>query len=228
MVFCPMVPFLGKNRQKKMITTETATPASSPADNTSGCPRQSRMKNVIWNVARTVVLRPPCEVTTADNVVEDKPSNAPGHVVRRCCRGNETSSAEYDRPVDVTNESVGIPQLDEVLDQGAKEADEEEKDQSVIDLSLGELARGTNNSPNDGCSTEDLSGRASKAVLLPGLAHVRNIGEHPRLNSQLHGSRNDCRNYLGPEHGTWTSQRLDCSDRQTCATLTEFSYNGPT
>ena len=50
---------------------------------------------------RTVVLRPPAEVTAANNIVEYKADDDIRHVVERCGRRKETRSREDYRLVDL-------------------------------------------------------------------------------------------------------------------------------
>ena len=39
-----------------------------------------------------------------------------------------------------------------------------------------------------------------EAIRLVGIAHVRDIREHPRLNAELHGAGDNCGDDLCPEH----------------------------
>ena len=63
----------------------------------------------------TVVLCPPGEVAAADNIVKYKADNRPGNVVRGCRWRDKTGSAEDDGPVDVLQDSVVEPLLEQPL-----------------------------------------------------------------------------------------------------------------
>lgn len=97
MVWSPMLPFCGYCRMKKMRTAETATPESSAAERTS-------VKRGRWSAcveeegrgARTVVLRPPREMTPPDDILEDEADDGPGDVVVGVGRGDETGAGEDD------------------------------------------------------------------------------------------------------------------------------------
>lgn len=55
----------------------------------------------------TVILRPPCEMAPADNIVEDEPYDRPGHIIHSTCWRNCSCSAENDWEVDVLDCRVG-------------------------------------------------------------------------------------------------------------------------
>jgi len=71
-------------------------------DRTDCDPRiQSRRKHV-------VVFRPPREVASADNILEDESNNSPGDVVDGAGRGDVPSSGENDWEVDVSEPAVRV------------------------------------------------------------------------------------------------------------------------
>jgi len=74
------VPLFGNCKQKKITSTEMATPESSAADNTSKYPyaRQHRTHPRLKgkNPERTVVLGPPRKVAPSNNILEDEPDDA--------------------------------------------------------------------------------------------------------------------------------------------------------
>jgi len=150
-----------------------------------------------------IVLSPPREMTPSDVVLEDESNDAPWHVIDRRGRGNETSSGEDDREVDIFEHRVGVSPGDEVRDAWSNRTDEEEEHESVIDLSTGELKGRTDDSPDNRCSSEDLGGRADETVGLVGGTHIFDIGEHPSLNTKLSSTGEYGCNNLTPEHGTW-------------------------
>ena len=80
----------------------------------------------------TVVLRPPGEVTPADNIVEDEPNDRPGHVVHRSRGRNGTSAAEDDGEIEIFDQRVGPLEVDEVCDQRASSPDQEEEYKSAV------------------------------------------------------------------------------------------------
>ena len=80
----------------------------------------------------TVVLGPPGEVTAANDIVEDKPDDRPGHVVERGRGRDETGAAEDDGEVDVFDERVGPFEVHEPSDDRADSADEEEEEEWAV------------------------------------------------------------------------------------------------
>ena len=92
--------------------------------------------------------------------------------------------------------------VQDVLGKRSKGADEEEVREAVVHLTRRELALGTNNTPDDRRSSEDLSGVADEPGGLFRRAHARDVGKHPGLNAKLNGARNDCGNDLTDEHET--------------------------
>jgi len=103
-----------------------------------------------------VVLCPPGEVTTADDVLEDESNDTPCNVVDSVGGRNVTSAREDDGEVEVTNPALRVLLGQEPSNDGADEAKEEEEGQSVVNLSLGELTSRTNDTPDDGRGTEHL------------------------------------------------------------------------
>ena len=83
----------------------------------------------------TVVLCPPGEVAAADDIVEDKADDRPGHVVERRRGRDETGAAEDDGEVDVFEERVRPLERDEVAGEGTECADEEEEHETATDMS---------------------------------------------------------------------------------------------
>ena len=119
-------------------------------------------------------------MTATDDVVEDEPDDHPGHVVERRCGRDGTRAAEDDREVDVLHGRVRPLARDEPPGERAGRADEEEEHETtarrryqsegamiitwkvhlLVHLALRELASGTDDTPDDGCSAEDLRRRA--------------------------------------------------------------------
>ena len=128
-------------------------------------------------------------MAATDDIVEEEADDAPGDVVGGRRWGNETCAAEDDGPVDVLEDGVVEPLLDDELQthnhnqqphffpkkkgdthskDGSQETSKEEEDQAVVNLAVRELAGGSNNTPDDGGGTKDLSGGADEI----GRAHV--------------------------------------------------------
>lgn len=147
-----------------------------------------------------VVLGPPREMTPADNVLEDESNDGPGNVVDGARRGDVTSTREDYGEVKVAQPAVRELQAEEVGEDRCGKADQEEEEESVVDLSLGELASRTNDTPDDTGSTEYFCRWANESVLLSWITHVGNVGEHPRLDTELDGASNNSGDDLGPEH----------------------------
>lgn len=112
----PMVPFRGNWRAKKMITAEIATPESRAADRTSTMEVDDVSRRTFEGGderERTVVLRPPAEMTAAHNELEDECYDGPGYVVH-CRRGRDRACAlEDEREVEVADRRVGPPSRDD-------------------------------------------------------------------------------------------------------------------
>lgn len=70
-------------------------------------------------------------MTATDNVVEDESDDRPGNIVDCTCRRNVTCSAEDDREIDVFDDRVRPPQVNEVCAYWAKSSDEEEEHQTT-------------------------------------------------------------------------------------------------
>lgn len=115
--------------------------------------------------------------------------------------GNETSTTEDDGPVEVLEDDVVELELHDSGDDGRKESREEEEHKAVVDLTLRELAGGSDDTPDDGCSAEDLRRGTDKPVWLVSVAHAVDIREHPRLHAELDGTSDNRRRHLRPEHG---------------------------
>ena len=148
-----------------------------------------------------VVLRPPSEMPPTDDKLEDEPDNGPGDVIDGGRGWDETRSREDEGEVDVADDAVGPFEADDVCDDGADEANDEEYAQCKISLPTGELASGANDAPDDGGRAKHLSAGAAEVVLLVGGAHVVDVGEHPCLDTELNCSGNNGCDNLGPEHG---------------------------
>lgn len=66
-----------------------------------------------------------------------------------------------------------------------------------------EHALGTYRTPRQSCSCEHGGARADEVSWLVLRAKVRDIREHPHLNSNRHEARDDRRDYLAGEHRPW-------------------------
>jgi hypothetical protein len=56
-----------------------------------------------------------------------------------------------------------------------------------VDLARGELSGRPNNTPDDAGGSENTGTGAPESVLLVTVAHSRNVGEHPGLDTELNG-----------------------------------------
>ena len=155
----------------------------------------------------TVVLRPPGEVTAADDVVEDERDDRPGDVVDRA-RGRDVADAgEDDGEVDVLDDAVRPLERDGVRRAGEERADEEEEHEPVVDLPARELPLRADDAPDDRRRPEDGRAGADEAVRLRGRAHVLDVREHPCLDAELHRARDDRGDDLRPEHRAGSGRR---------------------
>jgi hypothetical protein len=141
-----------------------------------------------------------CENDKTRIRTEDEGDDGPGHVVDGGCGRDKTSSVEDDGPVDVLDERVRVLARDEPSEEGSKGTNEEEEAQGVVDLSVSELALGTDDTPDDGGGTEGLCARADEELVV--VADTRDVGEHPGLDTKLNSAGKGGRNHLSPEHGT--------------------------
>ena len=64
-------------------------------------------------------------------------------------------------------------------------SDKEEPEKAVENLTCGKLARGSDDTPNNGCRAKNSGARAAKAVFLVLCTDVRNVGKDPRLDAKL-------------------------------------------
>lgn len=103
-----------------------------------------------------VVLCPPREMTPSDDVLEDESNNSPRHIVDGACGWDRSCPRENNWEVEIAKPAVGELQAEEIGDDRADKTDEEEQDQSIVDLSLGELSSWPNNTPNNTSCAEDL------------------------------------------------------------------------
>jgi len=149
-----------------------------------------------------VVLGPPREVTTSDDVLEDETNNSPWDVVDGTGRGDGASSAEDDGEVDVAHEAVGELLCQEKSENGHDEADEEEDTESIVDLALRELPSRSDNTPDNTGGTKYFGGRTDEAIRLVGVTHIRDVAEHPGLDTKLDGSGKHGGDDLTPEHSS--------------------------
>lgn len=125
-------------------------------------------------------------MTPSNVVLEDESNDTPWHVVDRGGRGNEASSGEDDREVDVLEHRVGVSPGDEVGDAWSDRTDKEEENEPVVDLTMGELKGRSDDTPDDGGSSEDLSGWANETVRLVCGTHVLDVLEkHKIINTWL-------------------------------------------
>jgi len=149
-----------------------------------------------------IVLAPPGEMTSPNNVLEDESDKRPGYVVDRGRGRDGTGTREDDGEVDVLEDGIGVPPCDKVWNPRCDSSNKEEEGERVVELTLGELESWPNDAPDDRGGSEHLSGRADESVLLFRMAHSFDVGEHPSLNTELNGTSNDSRYDLTPEHGT--------------------------
>jgi len=149
-----------------------------------------------------VVLRPPREVTPANDVLEDKPDDRPGRVVDSGGGGYETSTTEDDGEVDEAYPGVGPLFIERPSNDRGDSADEEKQAERLVDLAHRELASRADDPPDDGGSPEDLGTRAGELVLLRVGAHTLNVAEHPGLNGELDSTSEGGADDLTEEHGT--------------------------
>lgn len=163
-----------------------------------------------------IVLAPPGKVTPPNHILENESNQSPWHVVNGRSWRNSTSSREDDWEVDVFEDRVGVLASDEVRNPRSDCTKKEEEGESVVDLSMRELECWTNDSPNDRCCSEHLSAGANESILLMRRAHALNVGEHPSLDTELHGTGENGGYNLTPEHGA----------RRNFHVVTEFEIAG--
>jgi hypothetical protein len=155
----------------------------------------------------TVVLRPPVKVTTTDVPVEDEADDTPDDVVSRGGWRNESCRTEDERPVDILDKGRVPLDLNETSEERQEGTCEEKVQQAVVELPVRERARRTDDTPDNGCGGEDFSVRAGETIGLMRMAHVLDVGEHPRLNTELYCASNDGCDHLTPKH--WAGPKLN-------------------
>jgi hypothetical protein len=122
-----------------------------------------------------VVLAPPGEVPPTDVVLEDETDDTPRYVVDGSSGRDETGTGVDDGEIDVFDEGIWETASENVGDDGGEGSDEEEEEKRVVDLSLGELASGTDETPDDGGRSEDLSVGADEVICVVGVAYILDI-----------------------------------------------------
>ena len=171
---------------------------------------------------RTVVFGPPAKVPPPDDVVEDKADEHPGHKVERR-RGRQGARAhKNDREAEVLEEIDPELFVQYPLNERRDGPSQEEEHEAIVQLALREQTLWPNHTPletnkhieqtkkkkntnvpetyDNRCGAENGGRRADKAVCLGGRAEVLDVGEHPRLHAELHGSSDDRRDDLAEEH----------------------------
>jgi len=141
-------------------------------------------------------------MTPADDELEDEPNDTPGDVVDSVSGRDVPSTGEDNGEVKVSEPALGVPLADQPSSDGTDEANNEEKGKRVVQLALGKLPRGTNDTPNNGSRSKSLSGGANEIVCLIRCTHAGDVREHPGLDAQLYCAGNDSAENLSPEHGT--------------------------
>jgi hypothetical protein len=94
MVFSAIVPFLGYWRQKKIKMMDMAKPESIAAERTSDIGSVSAKSDTRPGGPLTIVLRPPREMPTPDNILENESNNCPWDIVQRTGWGNGPHAAK--------------------------------------------------------------------------------------------------------------------------------------
>jgi hypothetical protein len=148
-----------------------------------------------------VVLGPPAEVPSSNNVVEDEADDSSRDIIDGCSWRHVTGTSEDDGHVDVFPERVGPLASENPRDGRGDGTDEEEVDQGMVHLAGREHVGGTNDTPNDRGSSEHSGRQANEAVILSNLTHALDVAEHPSLDTKLGGQSDDGGDNLSPEHG---------------------------
>lgn len=102
-----------------------------------------------------IVLCPPREVPSADDVLEDESNYCPRNIVHGCGRGNSTSTGEYNREathnqhqrirgaqsysLDISKNRVRPLQGDKIGNERTECSDKEKEHKSVVDLPFRKL-----------------------------------------------------------------------------------------
>lgn len=168
---------------------------------------------------RTVILGPPAKVAPTDDIVEDKAEEHPGHIVERRRRGHATRADEDDREAEVLEEIEFELFVQDPLNHRCDESGQETEGEAVVQLTVREQTLWSNHTPlqiqlsigkppkkvcdktyDNRCGTKHGGRRANKAIFLIGRAQVFNVGEHPRLHTELHRAGNDSGDDLTEEH----------------------------
>jgi hypothetical protein len=84
----------------------------------------------------TVVLCPPAKTASTDDIVEDKADEHKEHVVKRGRRRYGSRVAEGNWEIDVLEETYSELLVQYPLEQWCKDADKEEDDKAIVDLTV--------------------------------------------------------------------------------------------
>lgn len=150
-----------------------------------------------------VVVRPPASVSVLNELVEDESGETPGGVVDGCGRRNLARTAEDDGCVEVSEVGLGEHAGKEVEEGWGNGTSDEEVQQAVVDLASREDTLGTDETPNDGGSKENVATWAGEVTGVVGRAEELDGTESPLENGDLHNTRPDGSNKLGPEQSSW-------------------------
>lgn len=126
------------------------------------------------------------EKSLLDKVVEGDAHHAVRGVVVGGCWGDVAGGREEHGPVEVLDGAVGPFFQDQPVDDGKNGADEEEEQQAVVDLAVGKLALGPNDSPDDTGGEEHPSVGTGVVVFLGGRAQVLDGAVGPSQHGDLH------------------------------------------
>ena len=181
-----------------MITIPIAIPESKAAESTSNT--ASAHPQIDNNTVLTVILCPPREIPPSNEVLEHEPDNPPRHIVHRIRRRNASRAREQHRKIQIPH-----PAIRELLRQRpphhrTQEPKQEEERQCIVQFAPRELPGRADHAPHDRRRPKHLRTGTDKPVLLVWTAHVRYVGEHPRLHAKLDRPRDDRAHDLRPEH----------------------------
>jgi poly(3-hydroxybutyrate) depolymerase len=101
-------------------------------------------------IKRTVIPGPQFEVAATDNIVEQEANENPRHEVDRCCGWHPSHREEKQGEIQISQESDPEALVQYPLDDWEHRTKQEEKDETIVKLSVREEMLRANYSPLQG------------------------------------------------------------------------------
>lgn len=121
----------------------------------------------------------PTSISPPQETIKEHSSEAPAEVNKHRSRRDQARSTKDDRPVEIPKWAAREAPGNEPRDERHGSADEPEPLEILIDRACAEHAGGTNETPENGGSVENVGVGAGVAVRLVGIANTFDRAERP-------------------------------------------------